>query len=118
LAKPGIANMNQRLFVVVLFFLCILVGVIRSYEKQGVHSESHSRSGLMDSELGDKEFRLSDGPDVHVLKEVRDAYNSYENWEQLGITYTPSYTPSIPVSELTNFENKDYLKLNVFTGPK
>jgi hypothetical protein len=117
--------MNQRLFVVVLFFLCILVGVIRSYEKQGVHSESYSRSGLMDSELGDKEFRLSDGPDVYalkpdvyVMKEVRDAYSSYENWEQLGTTYTPSYTPSIPVSELTNFENKDYLKLNVFTGPK
>jgi hypothetical protein len=103
--------MNQRLFVVVLFFLCILVGVIRSYEKQGVHSE---RSGLMDSELGDKEFRLSDGPDVYVLEEVRDAYSSYENWEQFGSIYTPS----IPVSELTNFENKDYSNLNVFTGPK
>lgn len=106
--------MNQRLFVVVLFFLSILVGVIRSYEKQGVHSESPSRSGLMDSELGDKEFRLSDGPDVYVLKDARDAYSSYENWGQLGNTYTPS----IPVSELTNFENKDYLNLNVFTGPK
>lgn len=106
--------MNQRLFVVVLFFLCILVGVIRSYEKQGVHSESHPRSGLMDSELGDKEFRLSDGPDVYVLKKVRDANSSYENWGHLD----PTYTPSIPVSELTNFENKDYLNLNVFTGPK
>ena len=91
--------MNQRLFVVVLFFLCILVGVICSYEKQGVHSESHSRSGLMDSELGDQEFKRSDGP---------------ENWEQLGTTYTPS----IPVSELTNFEEKAYSKLNVFTGSK